>query len=148
METIVATRKTWKNHSIKKPKKISISLRFTEEEFIKIRAGLIPEEMEDKWFIFFEDNWLYCHRSWTGYGMYKAQIIKEGKDYLIMEFFAERDLNLYTNEDDDYDRGALTFLIVQGLLGIEARPAYLYTIEPSENNALKEWSMFGRMLFK
>ena len=33
----------------------------------QIRAGHIPEMMEDKWFIYWQDDRLFFHRSWTGY---------------------------------------------------------------------------------
>lgn len=32
-----------------------------------LTKGFIPKEMEDKWFIYFEDNKLFMHRSWTGF---------------------------------------------------------------------------------
>lgn len=41
-------------------------LTLTAKEYARLSLGLIPEEMEDKWFIYLEDNKLYCHRSWTG----------------------------------------------------------------------------------
>ena len=38
---------------------------FTAEEYTCLSRGLIPEVMEDKWFIFMEADRLYFHRSWT-----------------------------------------------------------------------------------
>lgn len=46
---------------------------YTPAEFSQIAAGRIPEEMEDKWFIFFEEPWLYLHRSWTGFSVFKVR---------------------------------------------------------------------------
>lgn len=99
----VATRATWKNEPIDNPKRIEISLRFTDEQFLKLKRGLIPQQMEDKWFIFFENGWLYFHRSWTGFGHYKAGIVKEEEGYSINEFWAERNQEKYKNEDDNID---------------------------------------------
>jgi hypothetical protein len=42
---------------------LDYSAEFTPEEFAKIAEGLIPEEMEDKWYIHLEDNALYFNRS-------------------------------------------------------------------------------------
>ena len=60
------------------------------EQFLELKKGLIPQQMEDKWFIFYEDGWLHFHRSWTGFGNYKAQVVKEEDGYSINEFWAER----------------------------------------------------------
>ncbi len=67
----IATAASWMNLPIDKPKKIAIALRFTERQYAKLIKGLIPKQMEDKWFVFYADNWLYFHRSWTGFGIYK-----------------------------------------------------------------------------
>ncbi|WP_223257705.1 hypothetical protein [Pectobacterium peruviense] len=40
---------------------------FTDAEAEQMRQGIIPKQMEDKWFIYFEDGWLRFHRSWTGF---------------------------------------------------------------------------------
>jgi len=42
--------------------------------------------MEDKWFIFLEDDWLYLHRSWTGTCVYKVQHHISGSGYPEIEF--------------------------------------------------------------
>ena len=44
-----ATNETWKNVPIDNPKKIDIDLLFTEKQFSKLKNGLIPQQMEDKW---------------------------------------------------------------------------------------------------
>jgi len=47
--------------------------------------GFIPECMEDKWFMYFEDNVLYCHRSWTGQFVYKICFYVEKESVKISE---------------------------------------------------------------
>ena len=118
-----AERRHWKIKlsDISQPKQINFSMQFTEEQFDKITNGLIPEEMEDKWFIYFEENWLYFHRSWTGWGQYKVRISKENneKKYSIKEFYVERDPLRYKCVDDDIDIERLCNIILYGLLGFE-----------------------------
>lgn len=46
---------------------------FTDAEIEKISYGLIPEQMEDKWFIYLENGWLFFHRSWTGVCVYRLR---------------------------------------------------------------------------
>jgi hypothetical protein len=35
---------------------------------LRSKAGFVPREMEDKWFVFSEEPWLFVHRSCTGIG--------------------------------------------------------------------------------
>jgi len=111
----IATKETWVNHPIDNPKRIVIDLLFTDKQFSKLSKGLIPEEMEDKWFVYYENEWLYFHRSWTGNGVYKAKLIKETLGYSIKEFWAERNQEKYNNEDDNIDIETFSFLIARGL---------------------------------
>jgi len=65
------TKADWKTEPFS-PNNITITLdrTFSNQEVDLIKLGLIPEEMEDKWFIYWKDNRLYFHRSWTGIGIY------------------------------------------------------------------------------
>lgn len=145
--TTIASRTSWKNLPIDNPKRIDIHLQFTAEQFTKLTAGLIPEEMEDKWFVFFENNWLFFHRSWTGYGYYKAQIIKKQDFYIINEFWTERNQEKYQNDDDQADIQILTYLIVRGLLCMDVNYFFARQTIKSGNDAINSWGLFGRMLF-
>jgi ADP-ribosyl-[dinitrogen reductase] hydrolase len=68
----IATKDTWNNIPMDNHKHLEIYLEFTESQFNKMKNGLIPEEMEDKWFIYYEKGFLHFHRSWTGHGLFKA----------------------------------------------------------------------------
>ena len=142
-----ATRTTWKNEPIVDPKRIGIDLHFTDAQFSKLMKGLVPHEMEDKWFIFFENDWLYFHRSWTGHGIFKAQLTKEQDGYSIKEFWAERKNEIYSNQDDGSDIETLCFLIASGLLRVDVREIYLQNNIKTENDLIKGWSDFGSLLF-
>jgi hypothetical protein len=92
-----------------KPHRISALFRFSLEQYEKIKLGLEPQMMEDKWYVYLEDNIVHCHRSWTGYEVYRAEI-KPGNDgtnenaaYVITEIFAERNEEKYTCTDDKKD---------------------------------------------
>lgn len=43
--------------------------KLTSDDIRQIEEGRRPEEMEDKWFMYYENNKLFIHRSWTGYCM-------------------------------------------------------------------------------
>ena len=143
----IETKKTWQNFPIDNPKRIDIDLYFSDKHFSKLTKGLIPKEMEDKWFIYFENDWLYFHRSWTGSGIYKAKLYKEQNGYSIKEFWAERNQEKYNNEDDNTDIENISFLISRGLLGIDVREIYADKNIHSETDNIKGWSNFGHLLF-
>ncbi|MDQ1086415.1 ADP-ribosylglycohydrolase family protein [Siphonobacter sp. SORGH_AS_1065] len=142
-----ATKATWKNFPMDHPKRIDIHLLFTDRQFSTLVAGLIPQQMEDKWFIYYENEWLYFHRSWTGHGIYKAKINKVTDGYSIKEFWAERNPKKYKNQDDTTDLETFSFLIARGILGINVRNIYPGRTTKSETDALIDWSTFGNMLF-
>jgi hypothetical protein len=52
---------------------LSFAESYTAGEFERIKRGVIPREMEDKWFVFYEEPWLYFHRSWTGACIYAVR---------------------------------------------------------------------------
>jgi len=64
------------------PKKnavFTLEREFSEEEMAVLRMGNIPKEMEDKWFLYMEDNVLYAHRSWTGICVYIIEFKPDNK---------------------------------------------------------------------
>ena len=107
--------------------------------------------MEDKWYIYFENDCLYFHRSWTGLGIMRAEIIREnsGEDmkYSIKEFYAERDEVENSGMDDAFDLAVLTQLIYWGLLGIDIRDDFIQKYGSGPKDTLLIWSVFGRLFF-
>ena len=67
-----------------------------------IRRGVIPEMMEDKWFIFLEEDVLYFHRSWTGFCIYQVRMKKEGAEYRVVEALVNRNPSEFSTTDDKY----------------------------------------------
>jgi hypothetical protein len=47
---------------------------FTPLERKTLELGLVPKSMDDHGLVFFEDGWLYCHRSWSGICRYMIRI--------------------------------------------------------------------------
>lgn len=81
----------------------------TPEEYAALQAGLIPKEMEDKWFLYFEEDTLYVHRSWTGFCIYIIRFTgKNGQ----LQIIVNRNEKEHTNKKLDLDR-----IMIQMLLG-------------------------------
>lgn len=80
----IATKDSWKTFDMPEDKVIlSINQKYSKEEYNKIKQGFIPEVMEEKWFIYFKEQKLYIHRSWTGYCIYQINFSKEDENIII-----------------------------------------------------------------
>lgn len=84
---------------------------FTQNEFENLAEGLIPETMDDKWFIFLENNWLYCHRSWTGACIYQVGLTVDGEKHDVTEAWVNRNFKQYKNVFKTFDKFLLGFLV-------------------------------------
>ena len=47
---------------------------FTAEDLVRLREGLWPRDMDDKWAVHLDGETLRCWRSWTGTCIYEAQV--------------------------------------------------------------------------
>ncbi|MDE8740998.1 hypothetical protein PZA20_04110 [Pectobacterium polaris] len=89
---------------------------FTDVEAEQIRKGLIPKQMENKWFIYFEDGWLRFHRSWTGFFIYALKLDGSPAGVRVTDSWVNRDPEQYASTDLEYDRNMLRYLIDVSLL--------------------------------
>ncbi len=106
---------------------------YTAEEFEQLRQGNVPEEMEDKWFAFYEAPWFYLHRSWTGFGIYQARFEPSDGGFRIVEVLVNRDPDQYTNEDTPAD-GLLLAALLDGYAGRDAESAWEQYFAATEND--------------
>lgn len=121
---------------------LALNHPFSPEEIATMRRGVIPEAMEDKWFIYWSRNRLYFHRSWTGYCIYVVRFKCDDAGGKIVEALANRDAGQYLEADDERDKAMISFLIDVVLLH---RPGEFPSAEPSdEKRALMQWSQVGR----
>ncbi len=88
-----ALRALWKNTPIPEADKIVFpyTRTFTFKEYERIKLGVIPMAMEDKWFVYFENDRLYCHRSWTGIGVFEVEIKPTSSGAVITNVIANND---------------------------------------------------------
>ena len=97
-------------------KRLPVEREFSPEEYEQISLGIIPHGMDDRWFIFLEEDWLYFHTSGTGLCIYQCRLEKRGDRYLLAEAWVNRDSDQYGRIDDDYDATLLRRLIDDYLL--------------------------------
>lgn len=89
---------------------------FSKDESALLKLGFMPHEMEDKWFIYFEDNVLYFHRSWTGNCIYQVFFTEMGATLCMIRAIVNRDPQQYQQTDDEYDAEAISRIINTFLL--------------------------------
>lgn len=108
----IAKRDDWKTTPLPvASKQIVVNKSYSQAEFSQITAGLIPAEMKDKWFIFYEAPWLYLHRSWTGFCIYKVCFETAGEQITISDAFVNREPAQYTGVDALSDISMLEILL-------------------------------------
>ena len=91
--------------------KIVLDRQFSTEEIQRMLAGLIPEAMEDKWFIYWHDDMLFFHRSWTGFCIYVVRFAADGDGYRMIEADVNRDPEQYPEVGVERDAKIISFLI-------------------------------------
>jgi hypothetical protein len=109
---MIATRGDWKTAPLPSARKsLLFDGSYTSAEFERIKEGLIPESMDDKWFVFFEEPWLHLHRSWTGFCIYQVRFEPAGEGVRVAEVLANREPDQYGETDDTRDMLMLAVLL-------------------------------------
>ena len=104
----------------------------------------MSEQMEDKWFIYWKDDTLFFHRSWTGFCIYVIRFAVEGDSCRMIEADVNRDPKQYKETIDKRDVKMISYLVDVLLLH---REAVFPSNEPSsEKRALINWSQVGRAM--
>ncbi len=121
---MAATKDSWKTEPFTAGRSIAYRASFSAVQLERIRAGLVPEATEDKWFIYYEAPYLYFHRSWTGQAVYRVRLDEAGDGARVAEALcADEVLKESTPEEE---ARLVDFLISNLLLGPEkpfGRPA-------------------------
>lgn len=87
------------------PNPVTIACRreFVREDARRVRAGLIPMGMDDKWHVFIEDGTMHFHRSWTGRCIYAADVSGDDVCTVIESVRVERETWQRLGEQDARD---------------------------------------------
>ncbi len=116
-----ATAESWEIQRFIKGKPLDFQAAYDPEELERLKDGLIPEAMEDKWFVFYESPFLYFHRSWTGDPAYRLKLEETPDGAKVAEALMATPPRLKAAEEepeDDlvYEAKLLDFLIGNLLL--------------------------------
>ncbi|MGB4844149.1 MAG: hypothetical protein WBP16_06775 [Ferruginibacter sp.] len=128
-----ATKNSWKHlPAPAKNEPLAFEGVFNDDEIEKLRNGLVPEAMEDKWFIYYADGWLFFHRSWTGALIYSLRLEGSPAGARVVESWVNREPEQYAGADIGYDRKLVRFLIDAFLLRKQA----VFPMPPSSNGSV------------
>src|SRR5947209_3636868 len=114
---MAANRSDWKKTPLPaRHERLTLDRTYDAEEFARICEGMIARAMEAKWFALFEEPWLYVHRSWTGFYVYRLRFADTEAGAHVSEALVSRDPEQYTETDSGRDRLVLADLL-NGLAG-------------------------------
>ena len=124
---------------------ISLDRTFSTQEMILIRNGLVPEQMEDKWFVYWQDDALYFHRSWTGFCIYVVRFEVDDERGRMVEAEVNRDREQYSVTSDAFEAKMISYLTDVLLLHQAAE----FPSDDScddDTNIIRNWSQVGRAM--
>ena len=113
-----ATSESWKRESFKECVPIPYHAVFDAEQFGRLKSGLVPRAMEDKWFVYYEGRQLFFHRSWTGQPVYQISLATlEDGGAEVTEALWSKELAIVSKDGPDYQTQLLGVLVANLLLG-------------------------------
>ena len=112
-----ASSTSWKREPFKEGVPIPYQVAFDSEQFARLKEGVIPKGMEDKWFIYYEEPHLFLHRSWTGQPVYRLTLRNTGNGSKVTEAMWSKDLAAVSKWSIQYEVALLDFLVCTLLLG-------------------------------
>lgn len=118
----------------KKHVNLGMNREFSEYESYLINKGVIPKDMDDKWFIFRRGDKLFFHRSWTGFCIYEVTLqMREARIY-FSHCSINRNPKQYGGKNDAHDLAMINWLVNELLLRKETpMPEW-----PEENSEVEE----------
>lgn len=114
---MTATPDDWKRLPFDATAPIPYRARFSAAQFEALSQGLVPEAMEDKWFIYFAGGDLCFYRSWTGEAVYRLTLAAEGDEFAVTKALCS--VAVLDNSTAEYEAELVDFLIHNLMLGAE-----------------------------
>ncbi len=106
-----ANSNSWKHQPFGAGVAILFHTTLTEEQFQRAQWGVIPQQMEHKWFVYYEEPYLYFHRSWTGQPIYRLKFERRGGLAEVVESLMDAERTSQPGIDVEYETRLLDFLL-------------------------------------
>lgn len=91
--------------------KLLLDFNLSEDEVTALKLGDIPSSMEDRWFVYFAENVLYQHRSWSGYCIDQVYFVPKGGGLRVTHALVNRDPEQYGLDDDNEDAQRIQVMV-------------------------------------
>lgn len=97
--------------------RVLLDRSFSKAETDLLKLGFIPRETDDRWFIYFENNQLHFHRSWSGVYIFQVFLTEmDGGTLRMTHAIVNRDLQQYTETRPERDAERILHLVNNFLL--------------------------------
>jgi hypothetical protein len=90
---------------------------WSDREWATICRGHRARDMDDRWDALVENDRLFLHRSWTGFGVYEVQFTRVEDGWAIAELLVCGDHDTYRRATDAYEALFAEYIIDGLLLG-------------------------------
>lgn len=116
--TLRATANSWKIKPMpSRHRRLLIEGSYATDEMRRIELGYIPAEQQDKWFVYFDEEWLHFHRSWTGTCIFQLHLTAGEACFQADTLVINQDPSEYKMDDDAYNLSLVAYLVDHLLLG-------------------------------
>jgi hypothetical protein len=98
------------------PRREPIELRryFSPDEGERLSRGHVPENQDDRWFVYVENDVVHIHRSWTGFCIFEVELTPSGDGYEVAAAWANRDPEQALDAAFDSAAGAILDRLAAG----------------------------------
>ena len=112
MSTEKATRDSWQCIAMPEARvRLEVARTFSQAEYECLQQGVIPQDMDDRWFVYFEDGWLFLHRSWTGHCIFQVRLESAEGGWKTVEAWANNDPNQFRSATPEQSKRLLLDLL-------------------------------------
>ena len=118
------TREMWPTRDMPEERRaLGLHRSFSTEEFHKLRQGVKPEGLADKWFAFYEEGWLNLHRSDSGVCVYRIRLVERDGQWDVARCEVNDHRRQRRTLGDAYDVAFCEWVLDNVLLGrVTSRP--------------------------
>ena len=92
---------------------------YNHQEASKLMQGFLPQDMDDKWYIYYENGWLYFLRSWSGATIFALCLGGTSDGVRVIDSWVNREPDQFNSQDTSDDRRLLSDIIDFYFLGRE-----------------------------
>lgn len=115
------TKSEWKTKPLpSQPRDLGYERFLLDADAERLLSGIRPLGMDDRWFVYSEDGWVYFVRSWTGHHIFglKLHPTPTGGS-IVIESWANDDPREFNSPGDEENRKTIDSLLFN-LFGIGA----------------------------